>query len=131
MGLQENKWIRSIEEEYLVSFNEDIEKILGVTINVDFDWESFPSADVIKFVPTYSFDRIKSAIREVASDVDGKAAILEQVKNIKIKNIIDDAENAKNLRLADETLYFEVGFGGNHTTVFTDSAIKDYLENNL
>ncbi len=131
MGLQEKKWIRAIEEEYLATFNEDIKGILGVTINVDFDWDTFPTADVIKFVPTYSFDRIRSAIKDIANDVDGKEAILEQVKNIKIKNIVENAESAKNLRLADETLYFEIGFGGNHTTVFTDSAIKDYLENNL
>lgn len=131
MGLQEKQWKRSIEEQYVVEFKQDIKSILDADLDVTFDWDSFDSAKEIMYVPTYALDRVKSAFRELANDQDAKEEIVAQIKTLHIKNINDNAEEAKNMRIGDGVFALEVGFGGNHACVFNDTAIRQYLENNL
>ncbi|MDO8253125.1 hypothetical protein [Shewanella algae] len=131
MGLQEKQWKRSIEEQYVVEFKQDIKSILDADLDVTFDWDSFDSAKEIMYVPTYALDRVKSAFRELANDQDAKEEIVAQIKTLHIKNINDNAEEAKNMRIGDGVFALEVGFGGNHAGVFNDTAIRQYLENNL
>ncbi|MEL4416686.1 hypothetical protein [Shewanella algae] len=131
MGLQEKQWKRSIEEQYVVEFKQDIKSILDADLDVTFDWDSFDSAKEIMYVPTYALDRVKSAFRELANDQDAKEEIVAQIKTLHIKNINDNAEEAKNMRIGDGVFALEVGFGGNHASVFNDTAIRQYLENNL
>ncbi|WP_413733116.1 MULTISPECIES: hypothetical protein [unclassified Shewanella] len=131
MGLQEKQWKRSIEEQYVVEFKQDIKSILDADLDVTFDWDSFDSAKEIMYVPTYALDSVKSAFRELANDQDAKEEIVAQIKTLHIKNINDNAEEAKNMRIGDGVFALEVGFGGNHACVFNDTAIRQYLENNL
>lgn len=131
MGLKEKQWKRSIEEEYVVEFKKDVNSILGVDLAVTFDWDSFASADEIMYVPTYALDRVKSALRELSGNPDAKEEIVEQIKTLHIKNLTDNAEEAKAMRIGDGVFALEVGFGGNHNSVFNDLAIREYLENNL
>ncbi|MFG1489969.1 hypothetical protein ABMA58_12035 [Oceanospirillum sp. HFRX-1_2] len=131
MGLQEKKWMRSIEEEHVAEFKKDVQEILSTEIDVTFDWDSFASADEIKFVPTYALHRVISAFRTLAADQDAKEEIIAQIKTLHIKNLTENAEENKNMSIADGTFSIEVGFGGNHNCVFNDLAIREYLENNL
>ncbi|WP_226685044.1 hypothetical protein [Shewanella indica] len=131
MGLQEKQWKRSIEEQYVVEFKQDMKSILDADLDVTFDWDSFDSAKEIMYVPTYALDRVKSAFKELANDQDAKKEIVAQIKTLHIKNINDNAEEAKNMRIGDGVFALEVGFGGNHACVFNDTAIRQYLENNL
>lgn len=131
MGLQEKKWKKSIEGEHVIEFQNDVKGFLDVLINVEFDWDSFQSIDEMKFIPTYSLHRIRSAFRDLSNDVDAKEEIIEQIKTIKIINITEDPENNKSIKLSEGVMEFAVGFGGNHSSVFNELAIKDYLENNL
>ncbi len=101
MGLQEKQWKRSIEEQYVVEFKQDIKSILDADLDVTFDWDSFDSAKEIMYVPTYALDRVKSAFRELANDQDAKEEIVAQIKTLHIKNINDNAEEAKNMRIGD------------------------------
>ncbi|MCE9793124.1 hypothetical protein LZ659_16105 [Shewanella indica] len=131
MGLQEKQWKRSIEEQHVVEFKQDMKSILDADLDVTFDWDSFDSAKEIMYVPTYALDRVKSAFKELANDQDAKEEIVAQIKTLHIKNINDNAEEAKNMRIGDGVFALEVGFGGNHACVFNDTAIRQYLENNL
>lgn len=131
MGLKEKQWRRTIEEQHVVEFHQDVESILGSAMTVTFDWDSFSSANEIMFVPTYALDRVKSAFRTLAEDQDAKEEIVSQIKTLHISNLGDNAEEAKRMSLADGIFTLEVGFGGNHACVFNDLAIREYLENNL
>lgn len=131
MGLQEKKWKRSIEEQYVVEFKQDVQTFLGVELDVTLDWDSFASANEIMFVPTYALDRVKAAFRALSDDQDAKEEIVAQIKTLHIKNIAENAEQAKAMSIADGVFALEAGFGGNHACVFTELAIREYLENNL
>ena len=131
MGLQEKKLMRAIEEEHVVEFKNDVKQALAADIDVSFDWDSFTSADEIKFIPTYALHRVRSAFQTLAADPDAKEEIIAQIKTLQIKNLTDNAEENKNMSISDGVFSIEVGFGGNHNCVFNDLAIREYLENNL
>ncbi|WP_226667683.1 hypothetical protein [Microbulbifer aggregans] len=130
MGLQEKKWRRTIEEEYVAEFKADLSSHYATAFDVTFDWESFSSVDELKFVPTYSLDRVKSALRTLAEDQDAKEEIEAQIKTLHIRNVENGQEN-KAMALSDGTFDFAAGFGGNHNDVFTDLAIREFLEGAL
>ncbi|MGB2130511.1 MAG: hypothetical protein ACPHXW_03735 [Marinobacterium sp.] len=131
MGLQEKKWKRSIEEQYSVEFKQDVQSILGTEMEVTFDWDSFTTANEIMYIPTYALDRVKNTFRTLADDQDAKEEIVSQIKTLHIKNIVENAEEAKRMNIDDGVFTLEAGFGGNHACVFNDLAIREYLENNL
>ncbi|PSL10249.1 hypothetical protein CLV44_12711 [Marinobacterium halophilum] len=131
MGLQEKKWKRAIEDQYVVEFKQDVQALLGNEMDVTVDWDSFSSTNEIMFVPTYGLDRVKNAVRELANDPDAKEEIISQIKTLHLKNLSDNAEESKNMQIGDGVFTLAVGFGGNHACVFNDLAIREYLENNL
>lgn len=131
MGLKEKQWKRSIEEQYVAEFKQDVKAILGAEPEVSVDWDSFTSADEIMYIPTYALDRVKSAFRVLAEDQDAKEEIVAQIKTLQLNNLADNAEENKAMRIADGVFTLEVGFGGNHACVFNDLAIREFLENNL
>jgi len=131
MGLKEKQWKRSIEEQYVAEFKQDVKAILGAEPEVSVDWDSFASADEIMYIPTYALDRVKSAFRVLAEDQDAKEEIVAQIKTLQLNNLADNAEENKAMRIADGVFTLEVGFGGNHACVFNDLAIREFLENNL
>lgn len=131
MGLQEKKWIRSIKEDYLVDFQKELDLAAGTNIPIDVEWESFPSVNELKFIPSVGIQRILNSIKEICKDADGKEAIQEEIKNILIKHVADDAENNKNMSIENNTFILAAGFGGSQSNAFNDSSIKEFLENNL
>lgn len=131
MGLQEKKAANAIKEQYFNEYQKELNEIVGKELPIEINWESF-DLNSIKFIPSVCLQRTVDAFKEVCSDKDGKEAVQEGVNKIEVNNIAsENAEELKNLSLANGTFLINACYGGHHSGFFTDTQMKNYLENNL
>ncbi len=131
MGLQEKRAAKSIEEQYLANYQEEINEIVGKSLPITINWDTF-EFDYIKFVPSVCLQRLTDGLREICKDDMGKEAVQEGVNSIEVYCIPNEgAEAKKELKLEDGVFSLTACWGGHHSGYFIDITIREYLENNL
>lgn len=131
MGLQEKKAIQGIKEQYFDNYQNELNEIVGKELPIDITWDSF-DMEAIKFIPSVCLQRTVDAFKELCSDTIGKEAVQESITKIVVNNIpAEGAEEKKNLNLDSGILTIEASYGGHHSGYYTDTTIREYLENNL
>jgi len=131
MGLQEKRAAKSIEDQYLESYQKEINEITGKELSININWETF-ELDFIKFVPSVCLQRLTDALKATCNDEIGKKAVAENVDSIEIFCVPNEnAEANKELKLENGVFSLTACWGGHHSGYFTDLIIRNYLENNL
>ncbi|QDO94486.1 hypothetical protein FNB79_11090 [Formosa sediminum] len=131
MGLQEKRAAKSIEDQYLENYQNEINEIVGKDLPININWDTF-ELDYIKFVPSVCLQRLTDALKAVCSDDMGKEAIAESVNSIEVYCIPNEgAETNKELKLENGVFALTACWGGHHSGFFNDLVIREYLENNL
>jgi len=128
MGLKEKKFIKQLQDEIMPESTEHLKSRHNVDVTYDADWDTFSTLDQLMDLTHQGVGRVQRALDEICGDDMGKEAIAEEVKNIIFKNV---AGADKALELAGGTLTVSAGWCEGHADIFTDSAIKDYIENAL
>ncbi|EGV43091.1 hypothetical protein BZARG_1062 [Bizionia argentinensis JUB59] len=131
MGLQERKAAKAIEDQYLGDYQKEINEVVGKELPININWDTF-EMDFIKFVPSVCLQRLTDGLKEVCKDDMGKEAIQESVNSIEVYCIPNEgAEDKKELKLEAGVFSLTACWGGHHSGFFTDTVIREYLENNL
>ena len=128
MGLAEKKVMKEIQENVLPSAKATLESIVGKTVEVTVDWDTFQSVDALKDLEGTAFGRIEDGIKLVCGDDLGKEAIAETVSEVKV-SYVPGAE--KRIDMKDGIFHVAGGWGDSLSDVFTDRDYKNFLEENL
>lgn len=131
MGLQEKKAIQGIKEQYFDNYQKELNDVAGKELPIDIQWDSF-ELNAIKFIPSVCLQRTLDAFKDICKDAIGKEAIQEGVTKIVVYNVAPEgAEQKKSLVLEDGVFTIHASYGGHHSGYFTDTQIREYLENTL
>lgn len=131
MGLQEKRAAKSIEDQYLAEYQQEINGIVGKELPIHINWDTF-ELDSIRYVPNVCLKRLTDGIKLVCKDDMGKEALAESVNSIEVYCIPNEgAEAKKELVLKDGVFSLTACWGGHHSGYFIDLTIREYLENNL
>ncbi len=131
MGLQEKRAIQNIKDNYFGDYQKKLNEIAGKELPYDINWDSF-DMNSINMIPNVCLERILDAIKGICSDQLGKDAIAESLDKIVVNNIdVKDAENSKSMSFENKTLTINAGYGGSLRGCYTDTAMKEFLEDNL
>jgi len=128
MGLKEKKIIKQLQDETMPQSSAHLKSRHDIDISYDADWETFATANQLSDLTYQGVERVQRALDDVCADDMGKEAIAEAVKIVIFKNV---AGSDKALELTDGTLTVAAGWCEGLEDIFTDSAIRKYLENTL
>jgi hypothetical protein len=106
MGLEEKRWIRQFQDEYLPSVRAELKDLVKTDIPYEVDWESFSSDLPALQTLQDQMGRLNSAFRSIVQSSIGGAVVIDAIKDglkkIVVKNVASPAE--KKLTLKDGTL---------------------------
>ncbi|GAA5039487.1 hypothetical protein GCM10011506_38790 [Marivirga lumbricoides] len=131
MGLQEKKAAQSIKDQYFNDYQTELNQIVGKELPIEINWNSF-DLNSIKFIPSVCLQRTVDAFKEVCADNFGKEAVQEGINKIAVNNIDEStAADNKSITLEAGVLTINAAYGGHHSGFFTDTTIKEHIENKL
>ncbi len=93
MGLREKKAAKQYQEGTFVALKEQIDSLLGFTIDIDVNWESLQvdgySEGYDEYWTKVYFRPLVNVLTELCADDFSKEAVVDGLKKIQIRNISD------------------------------------------
>jgi len=129
MGLEEKRYIKTLTDEVIPTFKNDLKAIIGKDVDLAMNWDTFSTSAQLQEVQHQCLGRILDGIRKIAADDMGKEALSETLATIKINNVSDSA--AKKIELSGNTLTVDAKWEDFSSGIFTDTDYSTQIEKAL
>lgn len=130
MGLKEKRLINVVKDENIPSHQFMLKEQFGIEMAFDLDWDEWTDGyDAVLNLNGYVLGQAVDGIAKVARDSEGKEAIREQVKTIRVRRNDDPAQ--KSIGLEGGHLALVVAPAEGWEGVFSGAAVAEYLTEHL
>ncbi len=130
MGLKEKRLINVVKDENIPSHKEYAKANFGFDVEFDLNWDEWTdNYDAVLNLNGYVLDQAMQALYFVGRDAEGKDAIQDGVKTIKVVHLQDSGQ--KSMTLGSGVLTLSVAPAAGWDGVFHNNDIKTYLTDNL
>lgn len=130
MGLAERRKILELQTVTLPERSREIEEICGKSVPYEVDWASFESdAGALNFVDNAACHRVNMALRTIALDELGRAALRDGLQGIRLRNVPSMGERL--MRFEGGVLELHAPWGLGAEGLHRDSEIHALLMSRL